>query len=277
MTPAEVDLSIHPPTVERALTRFLSDETGRAGAGKLVVGLSGGLDSAVAASLAERALGRRSVVAVLMPHRSSDPASLEHARLVVRRLGIAREEIDITPAVDSYFRRFPRAGRVRRGNRMARERMNVLYDRSARHKALVLGTSNKSELLLGYGTLFGDMASAVNPLGDLYKTQVRQLASHLRIPAAIMRKPPSADLWGGQTDEAEVGASYDTIDRILHLLFDQWMTADEVVDAGFDRGLVLRLRRKVASSQFKRRPPVIAKLSHRTVGMDFRYPRDWGT
>lgn len=271
------DLRIHCPDVERVLTQFISSETRRAGFARVVVGLSGGLDSAVAASLAARALGRRGVIAVLMPYRTSHPSSLADARALVRRLGIRSEEVEITPMVEPYFARFPRADRVRRGNRMARERMNVLYDMSARHRALVLGTSNKTELLLGYGTLFGDMASAINPIGDLYKTQVRQLAEHLRVPAAIRRKPPSADLWEGQTDEGEVGASYAAIDGILFMLFDEWMRIDEVAAAGFDARLVRKVHRNVRASQFKRRPPVVAKVSLRTVGVDFRYPRDWGT
>jgi NAD+ synthase len=212
-----------------------------------------------------------------MPYRTSDPSSLKDARAVARVLGIPAEEIDITPMVDPYRERFPRAGRVRLGNRMARERMSVLYDRSAEHDALVLGTSNKTELLLGYGTLHGDMASALNPLGDLYKTQVRRLAEHLGVPAAVRRKPPSADLWEGQTDEGEVGASYEVMDRILYRLFDEWMEIEDVVAAGFPPPLVRRLHRIVAAMQFKRRPPLIAKISQRTIGVDFRYPRDWGT
>src|SRR5262245_25368680 len=160
---------------------------------------------------------------------------------------------------------------------MARERMSVLYDYSQSWGGLVFGTSNKTELLLGYGTLFGDMASAINPIGDLYKTQVWQLAEHLRIPEAIRKKAPSADLWAGQTDEGEMGVTYGMADAILHLLYDERSTVDEVVAAGFKRAVVDRLRRKVETSQFKRRLPLIAKISARTIGVDFRYPRDWGT
>ncbi len=278
MAPADgPDLSIDGATLERVLTGFIASETSRTGRQRVVVGLSGGLDSAVAASLAARALGPRGVLAVLMPYRKSSPSSLKDARSVARRLGIPTEEIDISPMVDSYLDLFPGAGRVRRGNRMARERMNVLYDRSAEHSALVLGTSNKTELLLGYGTLFGDMASALNPLGDLYKTQVRLLAAHLKVPPAIRRKTPTADLWEGQTDEGEVGASYEVVDRILCRLFDEWMEVEEVVALGFPRSLVRRLHRLVVSTQFKRRPPLVAKTSMRTIGVDLRYPRDWGT
>jgi NAD+ synthase len=272
-----VDLSMNTVTVEEILTGFIATETRRTGLERMVIGLSGGLDSAVAATLAARALGPGKVIGILMPYRTSSPASLADARRMVDRLRIRHEEIEIASMVDPYLLRFPRAGRVRRGNRMARERMSVLYDRSAVHGALVLGTGNKTELLLGYGTLFGDMASAINPLGDLYKTQVRELAKHLKVPLGIRRKPPTADLWVGQTDEAEVGAPYEVVDQILCLLFDHWMEIGEVVEAGFNRSLVKRLHRTVAATQFKRRPPVVAKLSTRTVGFDFRYPRDWGT
>jgi len=259
------------------LTGFIREETRRTGRSRIVVGLSGGVDSAVAAALAVRSLGPRNVVAVLMPYRLSHPSSRRDAESLVRKLGMRHETVDISPMVDPYFERFPGADRIRRGNRMARERMIVLFDRSAVHDALVLGTSNKTELLLGYGTLFGDMASALNPIGDLYKTQVRQMASHLGVPAGIRRKAPSADLWAGQTDEGELGATYDVVDRILFLLFDERWDEEEIVEAGFDRALVARLRLTVMRSQFKRRPPIIAKISGRTVGVDFRYPRDWGT
>ncbi len=271
------DLTLNARVAEAILTGFIAEETTRTGRRRVVVGLSGGVDSAVAAALAARALGRKEVVAVLLPYRLSHPASLKDALALAGRLGVKHEIVDISPMVDPYFERFPGADRVRRGNRMARERMNVLFDRSAAHAALVLGTSNKTELLLGYGTLFGDMASALNPLGDLYKTQVQQMAKHLRILEAIRRKAPTADLWAGQTDEAEMGAPYAVVDQILYLLYDErWEPAD-VVAAGFERRLVERLRRLVTASQFKRRPPLIAKLSLRTVGVDFRYPRDWGT
>jgi len=271
------DLTLNAALVEEILSGFIAAETTRTGRRRVVVGLSGGLDSAVSATLAVKALGSAGVVAVLMPHRLSQLSSLEDALKLAKRLGVRHEIIDISPMVDPYFERFPDADRLRRGNRMARERMNVLFDRSAAHGALVLGTSNKTELLLGYGTLFGDMASALNPIGDLYKTQVRQVARHLRLPAAIQRKAPTADLWAGQTDEAEIGATYAVADQILCLLFDERWETDEVVAAGFDRRLVERLRTTVMRSQFKRRPPLIAKLSTRTVGVDFRYPRDWGT
>ena len=271
------DLAIDPKLVESVLTGFITEETRRVGRRSVVVGLSGGIDSAVAASLARRALGARGVVAILMPYRLSHPASMKDARALARRLGIRCEEHDITAAIDGYFAGDPKAGRVRRGNKMARERMSILYDRSVVHEALVLGTSNKTELLLGYGTIHGDMASSLNPLGDLYKTQVFELARHLRIPAAIQRKVPTADLWPDQTDEKDLGMTYADLDQVLHLLIDERWTRAETIRGGWPAAMVDRVLTRVRSSQFKRRMPLVAKVSARTVGIDFRYPRDWGT
>ncbi|MGD8396356.1 MAG: NAD(+) synthase, partial [Candidatus Eiseniibacteriota bacterium] len=171
----------------------------------------------------------------------------------------------------------PRVSRDRRGNFMARQRMAVLYDLSMRDRALVLGTSNKSELLLGYGTLHGDLASALNPLGDLYKTQVRGVARHLGLPERIIAKPPTADLWAGQSDEEELGFTYDEVDRILYLLVDRRLDVEEIVEYGFTVELIGEVARRIRASQFKRRLPLIAKVSARTIGIDFRYARDWGT
>ena len=178
--------------------------------------------------------------------------------------------------MDEYFANFPDADRTRRGNKMARERMSILYDQSMAHRALVLGTSNKTELLLGYGTLFGDMASALNPIGDLYKTQVFALARELDLPHSVLTKPPSADLWAGQSDEEELGIRYAVVDQVLHLLVDQRRSRSEVIALGFDAADVDTVAVRVRGSQYKRRPPVIAKLSSRTIDREFRYPRDWG-
>ena len=271
------DLTLNSAVAVDILTGFIEEETRRTGMKRVVVGLSGGVDSALAAALARRALGKDGVVAVLMPYRQSHPSSLSDARDLARRLGIRSETWDITPMVDAWFTQEPKAGVIRRGNKMSRERMSILYDRSVVHQALVLGTSNKTELLIGYGTIHGDMASSINPIGDLYKTQVRQLAGHLKIPAAILRKTPSADLWPDQTDEDEIGCSYDDLDQILYLLVDERRTRRAVIEAGWSPALVDRIRHLIVKSQFKRRLPLIAKLSARTVGVDFRYPRDWGT
>ena len=271
------DLRVDVVAVEEILTGFIADETLRAGMKRVVVGLSGGVDSAVAACLARRALGPRGVVAVLMPHRQSHPSSLKDALGLAKRLGLRVERIDITPMVEAYFSSDPKASRVRRGNKMARERMSILYDRSVVHEALVLGTSNKTELLLGYGTIHGDMACSINPIGDLYKTQVRQLAGRLRVPRAIRVKVPTADLWPGQTDEGDLGYTYERLDGLLIQLVDQRCAPDAAIEAGWPARMVKQVVERIRRSQYKRRLPLIAKISERTVGVDFRYPRDWGT
>jgi NAD+ synthase len=266
----------NPPLVRRILTAFIANEVRKVGVERVVVGLSGGVDSAVSAMLAAEALGAANVLAIKMPYRASSAESLAHADLVIARAGIASTEVEITPQIDAYFARFPEADNMRRGNKMARERMTILYDHSARWKALVLGTSNKTELLLGYGTLYGDMASALNPIGDLYKTQVWALAAHIGVPEAIVRKQPSADLWTGQTDEQELGFGYHEVDALLYLMVDLRYSRAELYAAGFTEAFVQRVSEMVRNSQFKRRLPVIAKLSNRTIDRDFRYARDWG-
>jgi len=270
------DLQLNCDTVCRILTGFIDNEVRKAGFERVVVGLSGGVDSALSTFLAAEALGPQNVWAILMPYRTSNPESVEHATLVVNTLGINSLTVDITPMLDAYFTSFPDADNVRRGNKMARERMTILFDHSARLGGLVLGTSNKTELLLGYGTLYGDTASAINPLGDLYKTQVRQLARHVGIPPVIVEKQPSADLWAGQTDEAELGFTYEEVDKVLYLLVDERCEVAELVAEGFDEKFVRAVYHKVQASQYKRRLPVIAKVSSRTIDRDFRYPRDWG-
>jgi len=270
-------LELDPAAIADVLVRFLRIETERCGFDRVVFGLSGGIDSAVVAYLATRALGPESVTGILMPYRTSNPGSLTDACLVVDDLGIGAETVDISGMVDAFERTTTAPTALRLGNVMARARMIVLYDRSAANHALVLGTSNKTELLLGYGTLHGDMASALNPIGDLYKTQVRALAAHLGVPESIRRKPPSADLWTDQSDEKELGFAYAEVDRLLVLLVDARIGREAAIAAGFAPVLVDRVTRMIVGSQFKRRPPVIAKISTRTIGWDFRYPRDWRT
>jgi NAD+ synthase len=272
----EESLQLHAGFVERLLVEFLKDETRQAGFTRGVLGLSGGVDSAVCAALAAKALGPENVLGVIMPYRTSSPESRADAELVAGRIGIKTELVEITPMVEPYLRAVGDADRVRAGNVMARQRMIILYDLSQRDRSLVLGTSNKTELLLGYGTLFGDMACAINPLGDLYKSQVWQLARALGLPEQVVTKKPSADLWDGQTDEGEFGFTYADVDRVLYLMIDERRTEGECVAAGFSLEFIRRIRGMVARSQFKRRPPLIAKLSHRTVNIDFRYARDWG-
>lgn len=274
---AERGLSINPSLVEAMLVRFVRAEIHRAGFSRAVVGLSGGIDSTVVTYLAARALGPANVLAVMMPYKTSSDATRNDALVVAERLGVEAIELPITAQIDAYFAGQPQASRLRLANKCARERMTILYDQSALRAALVLGTSNKSELLLGYGTQFGDMASAVNPLGDLYKSQLRPLAEHLDVPEAIRTKIPTGDLWVGQTDEGELGFSYAEVDRLLYLLVDRRWQADELIAGGFDAQFVRQVIERVRRNQYKRRMPVIAKLSSRTVDRDFRYSRDWGT
>jgi NAD+ synthase len=269
-------LAIDSAVVGDILVGFVRNEVRKVGFERVVVGLSGGVDSALSAAIACMALGPDNVLPILMPYRTSSSASEADARLVCEHLGMTPTVIDISPQVDAYFERFPDADRGRRGNKMARERMTILYDMSWAHGALVIGTSNKTELLLGYGTLFGDMASAINPLGDLYKTQVWQLAAALGVPARIVEKKPTADLWSGQTDEGELGFSYEEVDRLLFAMMDERRSEQELEAMGFDGRFVRTVQTMVRRSQFKRRPPVVAKVSHRTVNVDFRYARDWG-
>jgi NAD+ synthase len=263
-------------TVERILVSFLREECASAGFTRGVLGLSGGIDSAVVCFLAARALGPESVTAVMMPAPESSEDSVAHARLVSDATGVAVRTVPIGDMARGYLRDVPDATPVRRGNVYARCRMIVLYDVSAEVGGLVLGTSNKTELLLGYGTLFGDLASALNPVGDLYKTQVRALAEHLGVPEPVRTKPPSADLWVGQTDEKDLGAPYETLDAILERLVDERVSPDRLVELGVPAALVRSVNRRVRTNQYKRRLPLIAKISARTIGPDFRYPRDGG-
>lgn len=270
------DLSLNTDLATKLLTDFIKDQTHNAGFEHAVLGLSGGIDSTVSAYLAVKALGPANVLGVLMPYKTSSPASISDAELVARELGIRTERVDITPMVDAYLARMNGTDNLRAGNVMARQRMIVLYDLSSRERALVIGTSNKTEVFLGYGTLFGDMACALNPLGDLYKTQVWQLAAALGVPRKIIEKNPSADLWEGQTDEGDFGFTYKKADHLLYYMIDERRSVTELKAMGFDAALIDRVRSMVMKSQFKRRLPLVAKISNRTVNIDFRYPRDWG-
>jgi NAD+ synthase len=269
-------LQINPELVRGILVGFIRNEVRKVGFERVVLGLSGGVDSSLVATLASQALGPKNVLGVIMPYRTSDPKSRSDALEVVKQLGIEHLEIDISPQIDAYFERFPDADQKRRGNKMARERMTILYDQSLAWRALVIGTSNKTELLLGYGTIYGDMASAINPIGDLYKTQVWQLADAVGVPTAIVQKAPSADLWAGQSDETELGFQYRMVDQLLYYLVDRRYSVEELKRQGFDEAFITDIVRRVRENQYKRRLPVIAKLSSRTIDRDFRYPRDWG-
>lgn len=272
-----IDLTINTDLARRILTSFIRSEITRVGYSRAIIALSGGLDSTLSCYLAAEALGAENVLAVRMPHQISSGDSLEHAQMVIDQLGVRSTTIPITDMVDGYLNLVPDADQVRRGNVMARARMIVLYDQSEVFDGLVVGTSNKTEILLGYTTLYGDSASAMNPLGDLYKTQVRQLSRAMDVPQAIVQKPPSADLWLGQTDEGELGFTYAEVDQLLYLLVDQRYKPEDCIAAGFSEDFVRKVIERVRRSQYKRILPPVAKLSNRTIGYDFLYLRDWGT
>jgi NAD+ synthase len=277
------ELEIDTGVARRVIGEFIRGQLRQAGFERAVLGLSGGIDSAVVAYLVAEAIGAERLLAVLMPYRTSSPASRGDAETIVAALGCSSEVVEITAMVDGFFGRdgAPGAGgpddlaasSLRRGNFMARMRMAVLYDRSVTWNGLVVGTGNKTEALIGYTTLFGDSACAFNPIGDLYKSQVRQLAVALGVPVQVITKAPSADLWPGQTDEAEAGFSYPLLDRLLYQRIDRRRSVEECVDLGFEPALVARVDRMVAGSEFKRQVPPIAKLGPRTTGVDYLYPR----
>jgi NAD+ synthase len=267
------ELAIDTDVARRVIAEFIRSQLRQAGFERCVLGLSGGIDSALVACLVAEAIGADNLLGVLMPYRTSSPASRTDALAVVDALGCRSELVEVTAMVDPLFGGEPDASGVRRGNAMARARMIVLYDRSVTFGGLVVGTGNKTESLIGYTTLFGDSASAFNPIGDLYKSQVRQLALAMGVPTPILLKAPSADLWPDQTDEAEGGFAYDELDRILYWRIDRRRSVDELVAMGFERATVGRIDGLVARSEFKRQMPPVAKLGPRTAGVDYLYPR----
>ncbi|HEX8220720.1 MAG TPA: NAD+ synthase [Chloroflexia bacterium] len=270
-------LAIHPELTRRLLVDFIRQEVRKFGFNRVVLGLSGGIDSALSATLAAEALGPENVVGIMLPYRTSSPESEGHARLLVEQLSLQNDIIDITPMAEPLFEHYGgELSNLRRGNILARLRMVAVFDRSAAENALVLGTSNKTEYLLGYTTWYGDSAASIQPIGDLYKTQIRALSRAVGVPTPILEKKPSADLWPGQTDESEMGLTYDTVDQVLYLLVDERLDPQYVVEMGFEAALVERVVRTVRNNQYKRMTPIIAKVGSRTPGIDFRYPRDWG-
>ena len=282
-TPQELlaPMQLNTDLARKMLVDFIRTEITRAGFQRGVLGLSGGIDSALVAFLAAEALGKENVLGVLMPYRTSNPSSRADAENAAAQLGIATRVIDISPMVDPYLdleglQDLPGLAR-RRGNVMARQRMIVLYDQSEDFHALVIGTSNKTEALLGYTTQFGDNAAAIQPITDLYKCQVRQLARAMGVPQSIIDKAPSADLWQGQTDEGELGFTYDQADAILYRLVDERRRIDDVIAMGFDERIVRRIVELIRRNHFKRVMPPVAKISGRTIGVDFLYDRDWNT
>ncbi len=272
-----IDLTINPHLTRQIITGFIRSEIQRAGLQRAVMGLSGGIDSALACFLAAEALGPQNVLAIRLPYKSSSQDSMDDAQAVIDKTGVQSITIPISPMADALIEQFPDMNAVRKGNIMARMRMVVWYDQSAAFNGLVIGTGNKTEILLGYTTLYGDSGAALVPLGDLYKTQVRQLAAAVGVPQQIIQKPPSADLWKNQTDEGELGFTYAEVDRLLYLLVDERCSMDECIQAGFAEELIKKVVERIRRNHFKRVMPPVAKLSNRTTGYDFLYLRDWGT
>jgi NAD+ synthase len=256
-----INLNIDTSTVRGKLTKFIRDEIARAGLKRAVVGLSGGIDSALVCYLSAEALGAQNVLAVRMPYKTSSPESLEHAQMVIEATGVQSLTIPITEMADAFIQHFPDMSAVRKGNIMARARMIVIYDQSAAFGGLVAGTGNKTEALLGYTTLYGDSACAFIPLGDLFKTQLRQLSRAMGIPDVIIDKAPSADLWVGQTDEGELGFTYAEVDQLLYLLVDRGYTPQQCIESGFSQNFVQAVIQRMERNQFKRSLPPVAKLS----------------
>lgn len=269
-------IELNMELTEKLLVGFIREEVRSSGFEKVVLGLSGGIDSAIVAFLAVKALGPKNVLGIMMPYKSSSKESLEDAQRVIDATGMRSKKIEITDMVDAYFAKEPDISNMRKGNKMARERMTILYDYSAKEKSLVLGTSNKTEILLGYSTQWGDSASAINPIGDLLKTQVWELSEYMGVPKEVIEKKPSADLWEGQSDEDELGFSYFLADEIIAYLIDERYTREEILEKGYSEKTVDSIIWRIKTNQYKRKLPLIAKISNRTIGREFRYPRDWG-
>lgn len=253
-------LDLNLKEVHNELVEFLRENFKKAGFSKAVLGLSGGIDSALVAYLLRDALGKENVLAIMMPYKSSNPDSLNHAKLVIEDLKINSKTIEITDMIDAYFKNEKEASSLRMGNKMARERMSILFDYSSKENALVVGTSNKTEIYLGYSTQFGDSACALNPIGDLYKTNIWDLSRYLKIPNELIEKKPSADLWEGQTDEQEMGLTYKEADQVLYRMLEENKTVEEVLAEGFNKNLVDNIVRRMNRSEYKRRMPLIAKI-----------------
>ena len=253
-------LDLNLKEVHSELVEFLRENFKKAGFSKAVLGLSGGIDSALVAYLLRDALGKENVLAIMMPYKSSNPDSLNHAKLVVEDLGINSKTIEITDMIDAYFKNEKEATSLRMGNKMARERMSILFDYSSKENALVVGTSNKTEIYLGYSTQFGDAACALNPVGDLYKTNIWDLSRYLKIPNELIEKKPSADLWEGQTDEQEMGLTYKEADQVLYRMLEENKTVEEILAEGFSKDLVDNILKRMNRSEYKRRMPLIAKI-----------------
>lgn len=268
-------MDINTKIARKILTGFIADQIDKAGMKGAVIGLSGGIDSALSTYLSAEALGAENVLVVRMPYKTSSEASMVDAETIIDDLGLPSITVPITDMVDPLIAQFPDMSRLRKGNIMARMRMIVLYDQSAARGILPMGTSNKTEFLLGYSTIYGDSGVAMQPIADLYKYQVRQLAREMGVPSQVIDKAPSADLWEGQTDEDELGFTYDDVDQILYLLVDERFTVEEVIEEGFERDFVENVWRRVKANHYKRTMPNVAKVSKRSINHDFLYLRDW--
>jgi len=270
-----IDLSLNYKLVKEFIENFIKEEVSSNGFNKAVVGLSGGVDSSLVLYLTAAAIGNENVKAIMMPYKTSSPDSLKDAMLIVNVLKVPYEVVDISDIADAYFDKLKDIPNLRKGNFLARIRMAVLFDKAFESQSVVMGTSNKSELLLGYSTWYGDMAASLYPIGDLYKTQVWALAKEIGVPDKIVKKKPSADLWPGQSDEKELGASYRKLDEILSLYIDQRKSYDEIILLGYDKNTVDIVFQRIYKTQYKRTFPPVAKFSLRTVGIDFLYPHDF--
>jgi NAD+ synthase len=269
------ELLIDTALVRHVLERFIRNHVRDAGLAGVVVGVSGGVDSAVAAYLATSAVGPEGVTGLILPFRTSGADGKEDALEVIDILGIRHEEVPITPIVEAYERTVGELDDIRLGNVCARTRMIILFDRSKKYDAIVMGTGNKTEALLGYATVFGDMACSINPLGDLYKGQVYQLAEALGVPKKIIEKPPTADLWPGQTDEGEMGITYLEADRYFYYLVEKGKKPTELRDMGFEPAFQRKVLERVNGNLFKRELPIIAKVSGKTIKRPVRIPNEF--
>ena len=249
---------INVDLVQKKLVNFIRRKVTAAGFSRVVVGISGGVDSATVAYLCAEALGNLSVLGVMMPYKkAADKKTLDFDKLLVGELKIRSEVIDIAPMIDAYFRNIPRADKIRRGNKMARERMTILYDKAKEFNGLVVGTGNKTELLLGYCTRYGDAACDLNPLAGLYKMQVYQLAEKLGVPEPIINRAPSAGLWPGQTDEGELGMTYKEIDRLFHYMVDKKFSTARLIKVGFKKKFIDKAKSRMSANEYKRRLPLM--------------------
>ncbi|MGB9769563.1 MULTISPECIES: NAD+ synthase [Caldisericum] len=269
-----IDLSLNYELTKKFIIKFIEEEVISNNFKHALLGISGGIDSALVAYLAVEALGSENVFGVLLPYKLSSKNSLDDGLKVVKELGIKHEIIEISDIADCYFEKEKVQDKFRIGNFLARLRMSIIFDKAREFDAIVLGTSNKSEIMLGYTTWYGDMAAGIYPIGDLYKTQVFGLSKYIGIPENILNKKPSADLWPGQTDEEEIGTTYDLIDQILYLYLEERKTKKEIIEMGFKKNDVENILNRMFSTQFKRTLPPVCKISQRTFGHDFLYPHD---